>query len=163
MQDKAYVQWVLGHQSAVRWFDLPSIAVFHEPDRDFENEDADMSATNFIKDYEAALGTQNWATVAPLISDHASVIFSDGSLHMGKEAIKAAYERNFTINKSEDYRIEKVRWMMKAAGSAAYMFEFYWTGLIDGQEASGSGRGTAVLAHEAGRWVLIGEQLGSMR
>ncbi|MEM8871810.1 MAG: nuclear transport factor 2 family protein [Pseudomonadota bacterium] len=119
-----------------------------------------MSSTEFIKRYEAALGTQNWAFVAPLISDGARVVFSDGAVHAGKKAIKAAYERNFAAIKNEEYRIKEVHWLLKTADSAAYMFDFYWTGIIDGRKASGSGRGTAVLVRQAGHWVLAGEQLG---
>ncbi len=119
-----------------------------------------MSLTEFIKQYEAALGTQDWTLVAPLISDEARVVFSDGSVHAGKDAIKIAYERNFATIKNEAYRMENVYWLLETPDSAAYMFDFYWAGVIQGREASGSGRGTAVLVRQADRWVLVGEQLG---
>lgn len=119
-----------------------------------------MSHTDFVKEYETALGTQDWAVVAPLISDEARVIFSNGALHAGKVAIRTAYERNFATIKNEEYRVENVRWLLEAPDSAAYMFDFHWTGVIEGQEASGSGRGTAILVRDADRWVLVGEQLG---
>ena len=57
--------------------------------------EATVSAKSFVKEYEHALGTQDWRSVAPLISDDAIVIFSNGSLHAGKEAIRAAYQHNF--------------------------------------------------------------------
>ncbi len=119
-----------------------------------------MSAREFIKQYEAALGTQNWFVVAPLISNQATVAFSNGSLHVGKDAVRAAYEHNFTTIKNEEYRIENVNWLLESPDCAAYMFDFYWTGFVEGGEVSGSGRGTAVLVREANRWVLVGEQLG---
>ncbi len=119
-----------------------------------------LSSTEFIKQYEAALGTQDWTTVAPLISDEAVVIFSDGSLHAGKDAIRIAYERNFDAIKNEAYRIENVRWLLQTPDSAAYMFDFFWAGVFQGRDASGSGRGTAVLERRSGRWMLAGEQLG---
>ena len=119
-----------------------------------------MSARDFVSKYETALGTQNWNAVAPLIRDDASVIFSNGSLHAGKEAIKAAYERNFSTIEGEDYRIENVRWLAETVDVAAYSFEFYWTGMISGQLASGSRRGTAVLVRDGDNWMLAGEQLG---
>ena len=122
--------------------------------------DATVSAEDFVKQYETALGTQDWDSVAPLISEDAKVIFSDGSLHAGKDAIRAAYQHNFKTIQGEAYRIENVHWLTKTADAAAYVFEFYWTGVIDGREASGSGRGTAVLARRADRWLLVGEQLG---
>ncbi len=119
-----------------------------------------MSHTDFIKQYEAALGTQDWTVVAPLISDDARVGFSNGALLAGKEAIRIAYERNFTTIRNEEYRIENVHWLLETPANAADMFDFRWLGFIEGQEASGSGRGTAVLVRQAERWVLIGEQLG---
>lgn len=61
-----------------------------------------MPAKDFVKEYETALGTQDWISVAPLISDDAIVIFSNGSLHAGKEAIKAAYQHNFSAIKGEE-------------------------------------------------------------
>ncbi|MEM6610299.1 MAG: nuclear transport factor 2 family protein [Pseudomonadota bacterium] len=119
-----------------------------------------MSAREFIERYKAALRTQDWAEVAPLISDNARVVFSNGAVHVGKDAIKAAYMRNFTTIKNEDYRVDNVLWLAETPSFAAYMFDFHWTGWVEGQAASGSGRGTAVLAREANGWVLVGEQLG---
>ena len=119
-----------------------------------------MSAKDFVKQYEAALGAQDWTKVAPLISDRATVVFSNGSMHVGKDAIRTAYEYNFTTIKNEEYRVENTHWLLETPDSAAYMFDFHWTGLIEGGKASGSGRGTAVLVRESKRWVLIGEQLG---
>lgn len=119
-----------------------------------------MSAKSFVKEYEHALGTQDWQSVAPLISDDAIVIFSNGSLHAGKEAIRAAYQHNFSTIKGEEYRIENVHWLAETAGAAAYSFEFHWTGVIDGRKASGSGRGTSVLVCKSDQWLLVGEQLG---
>ncbi|MEO9827425.1 MAG: nuclear transport factor 2 family protein [Paracoccaceae bacterium] len=119
-----------------------------------------MSCRDFIKQYEVALGTQDWTKVAPLISETARVIFSNGAIHAGKDAIRTAYERNFATIKSEEYRIANVFWLSETPDSAAYMFDFYWTGIIEGREASGSGRGMAVLVRETEGWVLVGEQLG---
>jgi len=119
-----------------------------------------VSARSFVKEYEHALGSQDWSTVAPLISDDAMVIFSNGFLHAGKEAIRAAYQNNFDTIKGEEYRIENVHWLAETADTAAYNFEFHWTGEIEGREASGSGRGTAVLVRIDDHWLLAGEQLG---
>ena len=119
-----------------------------------------MPARTFVKEYELALGSQDWSSVAPLISDDAIVIFSNGALHAGKEAIRAAYQHNFNTIKGGEYRIENVHWLAETADAAAYSFEFHWAGKIEGREASGSGRGTAVLVRNDDRWQLAGEQLG---
>ncbi|ABD55320.1 DUF4440 domain-containing protein [Jannaschia sp. CCS1] len=84
-----------------------------------------MSAKDFVRDYEAALATQDWTVVAQLISDDARVIFSNGALLAGKDAIGAAYQHNFNTIQGEEYRVENVHWLMETADSAAYMFEFF--------------------------------------
>ncbi|WP_298976190.1 nuclear transport factor 2 family protein [uncultured Roseobacter sp.] len=122
--------------------------------------EATVSAKSFVKEYEHALGTQDWSSVAPLISDDTIVIFSNGSLHAGKEAIRTAYQHNFNTIRGEEYRIENVHWLVETVDAAAYSFEFHWTGEIEGREASGSGRGLTVLVHNDDRWLLAGEQLG---
>ncbi|MEX3016306.1 YybH family protein [Gymnodinialimonas hymeniacidonis] len=119
-----------------------------------------MTPQEFVNQYEAALGTQDWAQVAPLIAEKATVIFSNGVLLDGKDAVRAAYERNFAMIENEDFRIEDVCWLMQTEDSAAYMFEFHWAGIIDGRSASGAGRGTTVLRRFGDRWMLVGEQLG---
>ena len=119
-----------------------------------------MTSEDFVKAYEAALGTQSWDQVSPLVHERASVIFSNGAVHKGKDAVRAAYERNFAAIQNEDYRISDVHWLLTTADSAAYMFDFHWTGLIKGKQVSGAGRGTAVLVREPYGWQLIAEQLG---
>ncbi len=119
-----------------------------------------MAPEDFVKSYEAALGRQDWESVAPLIADTARVVFSDGRVLSGKAAIRAAYEHNFATIKGEEFRVENVEWLVRTDKAAAYGFDFRWSGYIDGQLASGSGRGTAVLARQDEVWVLVGEQLG---
>ncbi|WP_310618522.1 nuclear transport factor 2 family protein [Flexibacterium corallicola] len=119
-----------------------------------------MTPSDFIKQYETALGTQKWDVVSPLISDGASVTFSDGSVHKGKGAVRAAFEQNFEVVKDEDYKIANVHWLSKTSESAVYMFDFFWNGLIEGRKASGSGRGTAVLISKNDKWQLLAEHLG---
>ena len=62
--------------------------------------------------------------------------------------------------KGEEYRIENVLWLAETTDAAAYSFEFHWAGEIEGRNASGSGRGTAVLIRIDDLWLLAGEQLG---
>lgn len=100
--------------------------------------------------------------VDPLIASNAQVIFSNGALHKGKAAIRAAYEKNFAAINSEDYKMTRVDWLLATPHAAAYVFEFRWSGLIRGQAAGGAGRGTTVLALENERWVLMAEHLGPM-
>ena len=45
-------------------------------------------------------------------------------------------------------------------GRTVYLFHFNWKGIINGQQASGSGRGTTVIMFENGKWKLVSEHLG---
>lgn len=91
------------------------------------------------------------------------MIFSDGTCHSGKAAIETAYRRNFATIENEDFRIADVQWVSVTDAAAAYQFEFHWSGRIQGQPASGAGRGTAVLARHDGAWQLMAEHLGPKR
>ena len=119
-----------------------------------------MSPEEFIQDYERALATQNWMNVDPLVHENACVTFSNGTVHKGKHSVRKAFEGNFASITDETYSISHVHWVIKAAGTAVYLFEFNWSGLINDKPASGSGRGTSVLINENDRWLLLVEHLG---
>lgn len=123
-------------------------------------ERSSMTAEQFIVLYEQALGTQQWTSVEPLIHQEASVTFSTGAVHKGKEAVRSAFEENFSVIEDEEYRISNVHWVLRDANVAAYLFDYRWAGRIDGRDAAGSGRGTAVLVLNSGNWQLIAEHLG---
>lgn len=122
-----------------------------------------MHPEEFIKSYETALASQSWKNVEPLIHANACITFSNGSVHKGLQAIKAAFTKNFLLIKDEKYFITDVHWVVKDKEYAVYLFNFNWSGLIDSQHASGSGRGTTTLIFENGRWVLVSEHLGSAK
>lgn len=105
-----------------------------------------MSPEAFLRQYESALATQQWAAVAPLIHPRACVTFSTGQQLVGKKQVQAAYERNFALIEDEQYAISEVHWVEKTGDYAVYIYTFHWQGLIEGRPASGAGRGTAVLA-----------------
>ena len=46
-----------------------------------------MNPETFIEKYEAALATQDWQQVAPLVHPDVCVTFSSGSVHVGKTAV----------------------------------------------------------------------------
>jgi len=119
-----------------------------------------MKPEDFVRDYENALARQNWENVEPLIAAHASVTFSNGSVHEGKEAVKAAFERNFELIKSEEYKIKNVRWLFANESTAVYLFDFSWKGIMNNQLIGGEGIGTSVLIREEDKWVLLAEHLG---
>jgi len=119
-----------------------------------------MIPEKFIKAYESALATQDWNRLDKLISDQIAVTFSDGTVHVGKDEVQIAFEKNFASIKSEKYTIQNVKWLRKEEPFAVYLFEFYWTGIVNGKSVSGNGIGTSVIVKEEGRWKLLTEHLG---
>lgn len=119
-----------------------------------------MRPENFIESYEAALATQKWSEVEPLISDDACVTFSNGAVHLGKDKVQMAFERNFDKIKSEKYVIDNVKWIKKENDYAVYVFEFNWRGILDGKSVFGNGVGTSAIINENGKWKLLIEHLG---
>ncbi len=119
-----------------------------------------MKPEDFVAEYERALATQDWSAVAPLVHPQACVTFSSGAVHEGKDAVGAAYARNFALIKNEAYVISNVRWVRRDDTIAVYLFDFSWSGLIEAKPASGAGRGTAVIVREDGAWRLLAEHLG---
>ena len=119
-----------------------------------------MKLEEFIKAYEIALGTQNWKNIEPLISKSISVTFSNGTVHFGKNKVKAAFENNFSKIKNEEYKIDNVKWLSKEENFAVYLFDFFWSGIVNEKSVSGNGIGTSVLIKEDGNWKLLTEHLG---
>lgn len=118
------------------------------------------SAAAFVKAYEEALHTSNWALIAPLVHQDACVTFSDGRTLVGRAAVRAAYERNFAAIKDDTFAISDVHWVSQAEDHAVYTFAFAWTGVVDGKPAGGRGRGTAVIVRNDSGWQLLAEHLG---
>lgn len=123
---------------------------------------ASMNTTeeDFISAYEAALATQQWENVAPLMHANVGITFSNGSSYKGLAEVEQAYRRNFELIEEEKFSISDVHWVLRNEHMAVYQFTFAWTGIINSQQASGGGHGTATLICEEGKWLLLAEQLG---
>jgi ketosteroid isomerase-like protein len=119
-----------------------------------------MTPEYFVRRYEAALASQRWNSVDPLMHDEVCVTFSTGAVHKGKAAVRRAYETNFAAIEDEQYHISNLHWVLQSESIAVYLFDFQWSGRIKGQEAQGSGRGTTVLVRGGGDWKLLVEHLG---
>ncbi len=120
-----------------------------------------MNIDEFLPQYESALASQDWEKVAPWIHEDACVTFSTGEVNRGKDAVRRAFERNFSVIQNDTYEMTNIHWVRRGEETAVYLFDFAWSGVIDGNSASGTGHGTGVLVREGGRWVLIVEHLGT--
>ncbi len=118
-----------------------------------------MTPESVLKDYEIALSRQEWSAVEALMHNDVCVTFANGTFK-GRSAVKAVFERNFSVIKNEQYSISNVFWVYKSDATAVCLYEFNWKGLIDSKPCTGGGRGTTVLVCENGVWTIITEHLG---
>jgi hypothetical protein len=91
-----------------------------------------------LRAYEAALGTQDWNEVEPLMHEDVCVTFSDGATFKGRAQVQRAFTRNFSLIQDERYEISSVHWITKA------------------------GRGTSLMANDGGEWLVLAEHLGPL-
>jgi hypothetical protein len=50
--------------------------------------------------------------------------------------------------------------VLRSEQAAAYLFDFAWSGRVQGRPAAGEGRGSAVLVRVGDAWTLLVEHLG---
>ena len=120
-----------------------------------------MTPQDFIKKYEQALATQQWHKVAPLIHEQACVTFTTGT-YKGKAEVQKVFEHNFAAIQDEQYHLSNLHWAFVDEHTAVCLYQFHWQGLINGQPASGAGRGTSVLVQQDNQWLLVSEHLGPL-
>ncbi|MGH3254455.1 MAG: YybH family protein [Streptosporangiaceae bacterium] len=116
--------------------------------------------TAFIRAYEQATNSHDIAQLAPLIASDAVYWFTDGS-HRGRGAVLAAISQTFATIRDEVYRINELEWISIDCSQAVCRYHFAWTGIVDGQARSGSGRGTNVLVKNDGAWQMLHEHLSA--
>ena len=118
-----------------------------------------MSAQEHLKTYETALASQQWENIAPLMHPGICVTFNNGT-YKGIAEVEGAFRKTFDLIKDETYAISNIHWIRNDDALAVCLYNFHWSGIINGQEASGGGRGTSVLVYENGRWLILTEHLG---
>ena len=118
-----------------------------------------MTAQDHLKTYEKALATQQWENIAPLMHPDISVTFNNGT-YKGIAEVEGAFRKTFDLIEDETYTISNIHWIRNDESLAVCLYNFHWSGLINGQQASGGGRGTSVLVNENGRWLILTEHLG---
>ena len=118
-----------------------------------------MTPDEFLKQYETSGSTGGVERTLSMIDDDAVYWFSDGTMHVGKDAIERVLRRNADLIQNETYSISEVVWHAQSPDVAACTYRFDWTGVLRGAPASGSGRGTCVMARRGDTWVIVHEHL----
>lgn len=119
-----------------------------------------MTPHEAMRSYQQALLARNLDQTMALIADDAVYLFSNETSHIGKAAIERAIDFNFQTIRNETYEVRGLHWLVNGEAMAACVYQFHWTGEINGQEMSGNGRGTNVLRREDdGSWKIVHEHL----
>ena len=125
-----------------------------------DSSDATTDLDVFVKEYESATNSHIVELVAPLIAKDATYWFTDGS-YVGRDAICGALGRTFGLIQDETYEIQDVEWVAATDGAACFRYSFHWTGVVNGETRSGSGRGTNVVVKRDGSWKMLHEHLSA--
>jgi ketosteroid isomerase-like protein len=120
--------------------------------------DLETELTSFVERYEQATNRHDFGQLVPLIAEDATYWFTEGSYH-GIDAIRAAVERTFATILDEVYEIQNLEWVAVADDLAVCRYRCSWKGVIDGEPASGHGRGTNVMTKRDGAWKMSHEHL----
>lgn len=112
----------------------------------------------FLKRYEDATNTHIFSNVADLIHPEATYRFTDGDF-TGIKAIQKAFEKTWNSIKDEAYSLSNLKIVATNANSATITYTFNWSGIVDGVQKSGSGRGTNVLVRNKEKLQFVHEHL----
>ena len=122
-----------------------------------------MTIDEFIKMYENATNRHDLVGTLALIDEAAIYLFSDESVHIGKNAIEKVLKRNFDLIEGERYSLANLTWLARTDELAVCVYDYSWSGKIAGEPASGSGRGTSVIKRSGSGWKVIHEHLSRGR
>lgn len=112
----------------------------------------------FMKNYERRANQRNFELLLPLISNHATYWFSDGSFNSIKE-IRQAFEKTWENLPSELYQLSEFQWLVTTETYAVCIYKFKSENTKDGKKFVFKGRGTNVLEKIGGSWQIIHEHL----
>ncbi|MFN0077351.1 MAG: YybH family protein [Prosthecobacter sp.] len=118
-----------------------------------------MNHATTLDSYVEKLNTHSWDQIAPYVTEDVVFIFTEDTF-VGKAAAKASFEKTFKLIQNEVFSLHNISWTAVTESMASCRYEFRWKGMIEGQEASGGGRGTSILRRVDGRWLIAHEHLG---
>ena len=110
--------------------------------------------------YGEAINEHRFDALLPVLSTDVVFWFSSGSF-CGIDAARQAFEKTWRRIAEETYWLEELSWVSKGDHSAACIYRFHWRGMVDGEPAEGSGRGTSVLRREGDDWKIVHEHLSA--
>jgi hypothetical protein len=121
-------------------------------------EISEQELEQFLKKYEEATNTHDFANVIGLIHPNALYRFTDGDF-IGINQIRRAFENTWQKIKEEVYSITELKIITADSNSAVVAYTFHWLGLVEEKEKTGNGRGTNVIVRNGTKFYCIYEHL----
>lgn len=118
-----------------------------------------QTPAEFMQAYESVLNTHDLEATLTLIEGDAVFFFSNQTAHVGKQAIGEAIGRNFQLIEDETFTLANLSWLAQTEKVAVCVYDFSWSGMIRGEPASGTGRGTTLLRRSEDGWKVLHEHL----
>src|ERR1700722_14151666 len=109
------------------------------------------------------MGAKDLAATMKLIADDAVYFWGNGSAMFGKQQIAEGMKTSFAAIEDDTYDVHDVIWVAEDDHIAACVFRYEWTGKMNGQPASGRGRGASVPKRMGGEWRVGHENLSQGR
>ncbi len=113
--------------------------------------------------FVAALNAKDTDGALALLTDDVAFFYSNGAALWGKAAIREAIAENWRGIDRDNYTTHDPVWLAQSDSAAVVVYSFSWSGLSDGKEIGGRGRGTTALRREAGGWRIAHEHLSQGR
>ncbi len=114
---------------------------------------------DFMIAYERVMNARDLVAASRMIDGNAIYLFSNETVHRGRKAVLQAIANNFDSIQGETFSFANLTWFIETDEVAACIYDFSWSGLIEGKPVSGSGRGTSVLKRSGETWKVIQEHL----
>ncbi len=120
-----------------------------------------MSPEEQLNELVRRMNAKDLAGTLELIADDAVYFWSNGASLVGKAAIAEGLRRNFQDIRNDTFETLDVTWILRLENVAACIYEFRWTGDIDGRPAGGGGRGSSMLRKINDDWRIVHEHLSA--
>jgi ketosteroid isomerase-like protein len=114
-----------------------------------------------LESFVAALIRKDIDAALPLLTDDVVLFYSNGSAIWGKDAFATAITANWKRIERYNYTTDDSIWLALSDTAAAVIYTFSWSGVADGKEVSGGGRGTRIFRREPNGWRIAHEHLSA--
>ena len=119
------------------------------------------AVVRFLTHFEELAMKEDFSLLRDLIDERAYLRFNDGDF-IGRDAIRAAFEKAWrgdpTVKKARFY-LSDIVVLTTDTASASATYTYNWEGAQAGRTFKIQGRGTRVLAYEAGQFRIVHEHL----